>query len=135
VTLARIFFRAALLAVGLCAATACEESRYDHVDLFRLQGDGGAQIGSGGLVVPEGGVLVFEAHPRAEATSAEYVGLERFKLRPSDPDVAMARRAILRDTWVVSGVSVGTTQLQVLVDNDVVDSIPVEIIEEEDGGQ
>jgi hypothetical protein len=126
-SLARIIFKPALLAVALCATAACEEARFDHVELYRLDGDAEAEIGSDGLVVPEGGVLVFEAYPRAEATSPEYVGLERFKLRPSDPDVAMAHRAILRDTWVVSGVSVGTTELQVLVDNELVDRIPVEI--------
>ena len=117
-----------LLVASLSAATACEESRYGHVELHRVGGHPQAGIEPGGLVVPEGGVIVFEAEPRSDAGSPGYTGLERFKLRPSDPDIAMAHRAILRDTWVVSGLSIGRTELQVLVDGDVVDDVPVEIV-------
>lgn len=128
--------RALLLLASLAAAAACESSRYGHVELYRVGGHAEAAIAPGGLSLPEGGVLVFEAQPRADAGSPEYAGLERFKLRPSDPDVAMAHRAILRDTWVVSGMSVGETRLQVLVDGEVVDEVPVEVfaaVEEDEG--
>jgi hypothetical protein len=117
-----------LLCLSLFVATACEASRYGNVELHRVGGHPEAEIGPGGLVVPEGGVIVFEAQPLADAASPAYVGLERFKLRPSDSDVAMAHRAILRDTWVVSGLSLGRTELQVLVDGEVVDDVPVEIV-------
>jgi len=117
-----------LLAGSLSLTTACEASRYGNVELHRVGGHPQAGIGPGGFVVPEGGVIVFEAQPLADAGSPGYVGLERFKLRPSNPDVAMAHRAILRDTWVVSGLSLGHTELQVLVDNEVVDDVPVEIV-------
>lgn len=126
-----------LLAAASLVATACEQSRYGHVELYRVGGHPDAEIAPSGLSVPDGGVLVFEAQPRSEAASPEYTGLERFKLRPSDPDVAMAHRAILRDTWVVSGMSIGETRLQVLVDNEVVDDVPVEVFAaepEEDEG-
>lgn len=115
------------LAAALGAGAACEASRYGHVELFELRGTAEADIDRDGIVVPEGGVIVFEAKPRADGASPEYVGLERFKLRPGDPDVAMARRSILRDTWVVNGVAMGTTELHVMVDGDVVDRIPVEV--------
>lgn len=132
--------RARLLCSYLCGAAilsaiACESSRYDRVELHRTGGHPDAGIAPGGLTVPEGGVLVFRAQPRAEAASPEYEGLERFKLTSSDPDVALAHRAILRDTWVVSGMSVGTTQLLVILDGDVVDEVPVEIVVPQEEGQ
>lgn len=116
----------------LLSTSACESSRYDRVELHRTGGHPEAGIAPNGLTVPEGGVLVFKAQPRAAAASPEYEGLERFKLTPSDPDVATAHRAILRDTWVVSGMSIGTTQLLVIVDGDVVDEVPVEIVAPEE---
>jgi hypothetical protein len=124
----RIIMLWALSVVPLVVASACQSSRYDRVELYRVDGHPDAGIEPGGIVVPEGGVLVFEAQPRAETASPEYVGLERFKLRPADPDVAMAYRAILSDTWVVSGMSIGRTELQVIIDGDVVDEVPVEIV-------
>jgi hypothetical protein len=129
--------RTLLLVVPLAVMAACESSRYGHVELYRVGGHPDAEIAPSGLSLPEGGVLVFEAQPRADAASPEYSGLERFKLRPADPDVAMAHRAILRDTWVVSGMSLGETRLQVLVDDQVVDDVPVEVfaaaLEEDEG--
>lgn len=115
------------LLLACFAALACESSGYSHVELYRVSGHPDAELGSGGLSVPDGGVLVFEAQPRANASAPEYEGLERFKLRPADPDVALAHRAILRDTWVVSGMSVGETRLHVIIDGEVVDDVPVEI--------
>jgi hypothetical protein len=127
-TSARCFGASLLVAASLFVAAACEASRYGHVEIHRVGGHPDAEIGPGGFVVPEGGVIVFEAQPLSDAGSPAYVGLERFKLRPSDPDVAMAHRAILRDTWVVSGLSLGRTELQVIVDGDVVDDVAVEIV-------
>jgi hypothetical protein len=119
--------------VGLLGlATACEASRYGHVDLYQVGGHGAADIGPAGITVPEGGVIVFEAQPRAERASPPYKGWERFKLRVTDTRVALAYRAILRDTWVVGGLSVGTTRLQVLIDGEVVDDVPVEIVAAEE---
>ncbi len=125
----RILATSILGAAALASAVGCESSRFGHVQLFEVQGSPGAEI-TDKITVPEGGVIVFEAFPKADGVSPEYVGLERFKLRPDDPNVAEARRAILRDTWVVSGISIGTTRLQVLVDGEVVDGVPVEIVEE-----
>lgn len=121
-----------LLVALLGGATACEASRYDHVDLYRVDGHPGAALDGGAIRVPEGGVIVFEAQPRAAASSPDYVGFERFKLRPADPDVATAYRSILRDTWVVSGMAIGSTRLQVLIDDEVVDDMPVEIVAAEE---
>lgn len=129
---ARIVVSASLLAALLGGATACEASRYDHVDLYRVGGHSAAELDDGGIRVPEGGVIVFEAQPRAESSSPEYVGFERFKLRPTDPDVATAYRSILRDTWVVSGMGIGSTRLQVLVDDEVVDDMPIEVVAAEE---
>lgn len=113
----------------LLAAAACESARFDHVELYEIEGSPGAKITTA-IIVPEGGVVVFEAYPRAESASREYEGLERFKLRSSDDDVADVHRAILRDAWVVSGMARGSTSLKVLVDDELVDTIPVEIVEE-----
>jgi hypothetical protein len=124
-----------LALVAIVSTSACESSRYDRVELHRTGGHPEAEIDPGGLTVPEGGVLVFRAQPRAEVSSPEYEGLERFKLTPSDSSVATAHRAILRDTWVVSGMSIGSTQLLVIVDGDVVDEVPVEIVAPEEDGQ
>ena len=123
------------LALVAVLASGCESSRYGHVELYRVGGHASAEIGPGGLSVPEGGVIVFEAQPYADAGSSDYVGLERFKLRPADPDVAVAYRAILRDTWVVGGRTEGSTVLHVIVDGQVVDEVPVEIFFDEEGGR
>lgn len=123
---------ACLCAAVILSASACESSRYDRVELHRTGGHPEAEIAPDGLTVPEGGVLVFKAQPRAAAASPELEGLERFKLTPSDSSVATAHRAILRDTWVVSGMSIGTTELLVIVDGDVVDEVPVEIVAPEE---
>jgi hypothetical protein len=113
---------------ALLLASACESSRFGHLELYRTGGSYGAEI-SHEILVPEGGVILFEAFPRADPSSPEYIGLERLDLRPANPEVAFVSRAILSDTWVVGGMGVGSTQLHVEVDGDVVDTIPVEIFE------
>jgi hypothetical protein len=121
---------AASLLTGLLGlATACEASRFGHVELYRVGGDYGAEIGPNGITVPEGGVIVFEAQPYAEPASPEYKGWEDFDLRSTDASVAEAHRSILRDTWVVSGLLVGRTRLQVRIDGERVDDVPVEVEE------
>ncbi len=120
--------RACLSILLVLASAACESVRYDHVDVYLVDGHPEASLSQGELWVPEGGVLVFEAQPRAQQPSAPYQGLERFELRAVQPQVAEVRRAILRDTWVVSGISVGHAELQVIVDDGVVDELSVQVL-------
>lgn len=111
---------------GLLASSGCDPE-YGRVSLHQRRSTPGAELGAEGIVVPEGGVLIFTAQPRADG-SQQYVGFERFELVPSDSRIAEARRSILRDTWVVNGVETGTLELDVVIDGDVVDHIPVEVI-------
>ncbi|MCX4239940.1 hypothetical protein [Paraliomyxa miuraensis] len=115
------------LALGLFGTVACDPE-FGRVSLHQLRATPEAELGAQGIVVPEGGVLVFEAQPRAAEGSRDYVGFERFEMRPSDSRKVEVRRSIVRDVWVVNGVESGSTALQVLIDGDVVDTIPVDVV-------
>lgn len=126
------------LARGLVAAllgvTACDAARYGYVSMGEVNGTPGATLDAGRIIVPEGGVLVFRAEPRTDPGAREYLGLERFELLSREPSTAQVRHSILADTWVVNGVAVGSTELDVLVDGEVVDAIAVEVSPSDEEG-
>ncbi len=111
---------AMVLALG---ASACDPE-YGELEIFVLDGTPGARASSTQMVVPVGGLLVFEAQPRSDG-AREYTGMERFELRTATFGVAELRRAVLRDTWVLNGLEAGETSIQVRVDGRTVDSIVV----------
>lgn len=120
--------RTLLGAALLLSMGACDESaRYDHVNMFKVAGDVEGDVERGMLLVPHGGVLMFEAKPVAEPGRRGFDGLERFELVGTQPDVVGVRRSIRSDAWVVNGVRPGSASIVVELDGEPVDTLTVEV--------
>ena len=89
-----------------------------------------AFVDASGVVVEEGHVVIAFAEPISAGGSKEYEGLQRFELEAANPSIAVVSRGVLRDSFVIAGASIGTTQLEVLVDGRIVESMPLEVIEQ-----
>ncbi len=114
----------------LLGASACDQAaRYDRVNMYKVAGSVEADVEPGLLVVPRGGVLMFEAEPLSESGRREYTGMERFELFGTQPDVVGVRRSIRANSWVINGVRAGTATIVVELDGDPVDEIRVEVSE------
>lgn len=117
---------AALLAPTAILGTSCG-SAYERVDIYVIGGDFDAVASPAGIRVTEGGVVVVEAEPIAADEHDPYDGLERFELRVADTRIARVRRGVLKDSWVINGLEVGTTRVQVRVDGRLEQLIPMQV--------
>lgn len=115
------------LALALAVFASGCGSAYGGVDIYVVGGDLDAVASPAGIRVTEGGVVVIEANPIAEEGHDDYNGLERFELRIADSRIARARRGVLKDTWVINGLAVGTTRVQVRVDGQLEHLIPMQV--------
>lgn len=116
------------IALALLAALPCScGSAYDRVDIYVIGGDFDAVASPAGIRVTEGGVVVIEAEPIAEDGHKPYNGLERFELRVADTRIARVRHGVLKDSWVINGLEVGTTRLQVRVDGELEQLVPLQV--------
>lgn len=120
--------RGAVLAIAVLSG-ACDP----EYGMLRIQEGAGdtdfATVSPRGVTLREGRVVVVFAEPISADPAREYEGLQRFELRVVDSDVALARRGVLRDSFVLSGAGVGLTQLEVLLDGRVQEALPLEVYE------
>lgn len=116
-----------LVLAALAVVSASCGSAYDHVEIYTIGGDFDAVASPAGIRVTEGGVVVLEAEPIAQEGHDAYEGLERFELRVADTRIARVRRGVLKDSWVVNGLEVGTTRVQVRVDGELEQLIPLQV--------
>ena len=116
---------------ALLLATACDPE-YGELRISDRAGElhQGA-VSTGGLTIREGSVLIVFAEPLSASDAHGYDGLERFELESADPEVAMVRRGVLRDSFFVTGTRAGETWINVIVDGRGKDEYPVLVIEED----
>jgi len=117
-----------MLLAGLLGLAGCDP---EYGSLRIREGAGefdAAYVGSDGVVVEEGHVVIAFAEPISAGGSKEYQGLERFKVEAANPSVATVSRGVLRDSFVIAGARVGTTQLEVLINGEIVDTVPLEVV-------
>ena len=118
---------ARMVLAALVALSSSCGSAYDRVDIYTIGGDFDAVASPAGIRVSEGGVVVIEAEPIAQDGHNPYNGLERFELRVADTRIARVRRGVLKDSWVVNGLAVGTTRVQVRVDGELEQLVPLQV--------
>jgi len=116
------FHRAPLTLLATLALSGCPTPDYESIDIYVVGSSNGASALP--LTVREGGVLLIEAYPRAEG-NPDYSAANDVDLRAVHTGIAGSRRSILSNTWVISGAGAGATSLDVVIDDRVVDSVPV----------
>ena len=117
---------AVLAATSLGAGCSAE---YGGISIYKVDGDAGSVADRSRIRLRQGRVLVFEAHVREADPDRPYQGFEEVELWSPERDVAEVRPVVLVDTWMVIGFSPGETQMQVRVDGDIVESVPI-VVEE-----
>lgn len=118
------------LLVAHLGALGCGRADYGSLDVYVLSGDDAIPGYTTQVVVPRGGALFLEAHPRA-AGGDEFRGWEQLELRSMSPAVAEIRRSILSDTWVVTGTSPGQATVVVELDGRREDRFTVTVVEQD----
>ena len=115
-----------LVAVACLVATSCTGA-YDHLEIYVIGGDRRSEVSTERIRIGEGGVVVIEARAEHDLDHGEYNGLEEFELRMSDSRVARVRKGVLKDSWVINGAEPGDTVMQVRVDGELEQVIPVRV--------
>lgn len=127
--------RRLILLLGLLGVGACTQPRYDNLDVRAAAGDlDRASVTSRRTVLEHGRVVVIFVEPDSVG-EPPYEGLEHLELRSVDPDVVGVRRGVLRDSFVLTGRSPGSTRLEVIIDDELQDTYEVDILAREEDGQ
>ena len=128
----RTIISTALLASTVCSLAACAP-RYESIDVVRRGGAEGAYGSADEFEVPEGGVLLFAAAPVADDSRPEYEEDEgELELFVADPDVAQLIAGRREGEWLMMGIAAGETELEVVVDDELQERIPVIIVEQDE---
>ena len=118
-----------MMALGVVGAMGCGVPEFRRLDVHKLAGDLEADVGPDGLLVPRGGVLMFEVQPVAESDSPDYKGWEEMELSSTQPGAAEVRPAIVRDAWVLNGKQAGSGSIRVTLDGELVETLDFEVEE------
>lgn len=121
--------RMGLMALVLAGASACAPS-YDTLEVDWIQGSVGAEASGGGFSVQEGKLIVFSAKPESGHGRA-YEAIDVLELASEAPQVARVEQGLAVGTWMIMGVARGSTALEVRIDGELEDRIPVEVTEQE----
>lgn len=117
-----------------CSASACD-AEYGSLRIREGAGEiDAAYVGTDGVMLEEGKVIIVFAEAISATSDNEYEGLERFSLAVVDPDVATIHRGVLRDSFVIAGRRLGQTRLEVLVHDRVQETLPLNVIEQSSVG-
>ena len=119
---------------GLCArvlagASACAPT-YDTIDVEWIQGSVGAEASDEGFSVQEGKLIVFSAKPQS-ARGRDYEAIDVLELASEEASVARVEQGLAVGTWMIMGVARGSTMLEVRIDGELEDRIPVDVTEQE----
>lgn len=115
-----------LIVLASLAAASCGGA-YDRLELFVIGGDRRTEVSTERIRIGEGGVVVIEARAESDADHGEYNGLEELELRMSDSRVARVRKGVLKDSWVINGAEPGDTVMQIRVDGQLEQVVPVRV--------
>lgn len=121
--------RAGAAALLLLGASACDP-RYETIEVERVSGHFEARASGSKFTVPEGGLLVFEVDP-GSAVRRDYEILDELELRTRDASVARLHQGLATGTWMLMGVEVGQTELEVHINGVLEDVIPVDVVVQE----
>lgn len=122
--------RAGLGALVLMGMSACGP-RYEALHVQRVNGHLDARGSEAGFSVPEGTLLVFEVDPRSHR-GREYDATDEVELEVEHPEVARIVQGLATDTWMLLGVGVGQTVVEVSINGEVHDHLPVDIVAQEE---
>lgn len=117
-----------LLVLAALSIAACAQPIYSGIDIEQTHGDHDAQIDAEGLLLTHGHVMVFEAHLRS-SSDVQFDALSPVWLRAVDEPIARVRATVYNHTWALVGTGVGRTELEILVDDEVQDTLVVTIVE------
>ncbi len=119
------------IALGLVAAllaTGCGP-QYAGLELELVRSELGSFATAAKIELAEGGLLLIKARPIGQRR--EYDGLEDLTLDADDPEIARISMSVLNDGWMITGQAVGTTEVNVRIDDVLEDTIPLEVREQE----
>lgn len=118
---------AALATAGTLLAGCTPE--YGRVELDAVAGSDPATVSSDGITVVEGATVVFEADLRADFRKrGRYDAIDEVRFSSNDDAIARVVPGLHWDVWIVLGGSVGVTQLDVIVNGQLEDTIDVEVV-------
>jgi len=119
-----------LLALTVSGLAACAP-RYESIDVVRRGGAEGAYGSGSEFELPEGGVLLFAAAPITDDSRPDYEdGEGELKLFIADPEVAQLIDGRHEGEWLMMGLAAGETELDVVIDDELQERIPVFIVEQ-----
>ena len=121
--------RKGLCALVLAGASACAPT-YDTIDVEWIQGSVGAEASDEGFSVQEGKLIVFSAKPQS-ARGRDYEAIDVLELASEEASVARVEQGLAVGTWMIMGVARGSTMLEVRIDGELEDRIPVDVTEQE----
>ena len=127
------------LVVLALTAVGCD-TRYEGLSFSRIEGPAEAKVGEDGIELAEGRVVTFEVTPRAIDNRRDYDITDEVDLDSTVTSVARVEEGVKVDTWMILGVEAGDADLEVRVNGDVEDHIPITILpapsfdDEEDDG-
>ena len=121
--------RQGLCALVLAGASACAPTS-DTIDVEWIQGSVGAEASDEGFSVQEGKLIVFSAKPQS-ARGRDYEAIDVLELASEEASVARVEQGLAVGTWMIMGVARGSTMLEVRIDGELEDRIPVDVTEQE----
>lgn len=121
--------RMGMLAVVLAGASACAPS-YDTLEVDWIRGSAGADASADGFSVQEGKLIVFSAKPES-GRGRDYEAIDVLELDSEAPEVARVEQGIAVGTWMIMGVARGSTTLEVRIDGELEDRIPIAVTAQE----
>lgn len=111
--------------LALLAALAGCQSDYETLRVRRLAGAEEAEASGQGFIVPEGRIVAFTAKAISRDTAEEYDVTDVLELRSVDSRIARVVPGVRVDTWAITAGSVGQTEIEVFVNGDFQEAIPV----------
>lgn len=128
--------RALLCTIGLALATivgAGCKPHYDGLEIRTLNGSDAFQDGV--LEVEEGKAIVIEVEPISDNPHEDYENFDLVELVSFSPSVMLVAPSTDVDKFVLIGVSVGETSVEVSINDDDVDTLDARVIAQDAGGQ
>jgi len=121
---------AGLMALALATAGACTPS-YEAIEVDWVSGPVAADVSSQAFSVPEGLVVVFSVDAKSRAGRRNYDATDRIELVSQEPAVARLEQGIATGTWMIMGVTPGSTTIEVWINGAREDEIPVDVTVQE----
>jgi hypothetical protein len=122
--------RGSLAALLLVGASACSP-RYETIEVDRVAGHVDADVSSSAFEVPEGGLVVFSIDAESEAARRDYDAFDDVELSTEHPSVARIEQGLATGTWMLMGVREGRTVLEVRINGELEDQLPVDVLAQE----